>query len=265
MRFAFITTTQPGADERGLPLTASQFAGPALPYPSYLRLDTTLLLHRSLVLKPLARLSAQTMAQVMRQIILAETPRYYRFKFAATAFRPQADRVHYAGRVFDADELCNLVDASLDFFLTANRYAERFEADFADYLGLSRRAAGQLRLVGQPGGADGAHVAEAGRPPPASPATRSSRWRPGSRRRVAPILQNSLVPVFVDVNLGDYTADPERLARGDRTEDPRDHDGAHAGRAVRPRRGARQLAHASTTCGSSRTTATRSARATAAG
>ncbi len=31
----------------------------------------------------------------------------------------------------------NLVDAGLDFFLTANRYAERFEAEFADYLGLS--------------------------------------------------------------------------------------------------------------------------------
>ena len=64
VRFAFITTTQPGADEHGLPLTASQFAGPALPYPSYLRLDKTLLLHCSLVLKPLARLSAQAMAQV---------------------------------------------------------------------------------------------------------------------------------------------------------------------------------------------------------
>ena len=136
VRFAFITTTEPGANEHGLPLTASQFAGPALPFPSYLRLDKTLLLHRSLVLKPLARLSTQAMAQVMRQIILAETPRYYRFKFAPTEFHPQADRVHYAGRVFDAEELVNLVDASLDFYLTANRYAERFEADFAEYFDL---------------------------------------------------------------------------------------------------------------------------------
>ena len=39
--------------------------------------------------------------------------------------------------MFDAEELCQLVDASLDFFLTANRYADRFEADFADYLGVS--------------------------------------------------------------------------------------------------------------------------------
>ena len=62
---------------------------------------------------------------------------YWRAQFSRNVFAPGTDLVHYAGRVFDADELVNLVDASLDFFLTANRYAERFEADFAAYFGLS--------------------------------------------------------------------------------------------------------------------------------
>ena len=211
VRFAFITTTQPGPGENGLPLTASQFAGPALPFPSYLRLDKTLLLHRSLVLKLLARLSAQAMAQVMRQIILAETPRYYQFKCAPTEFRPHADRVHYAGRVFDAEELVNLVDASLDFYLTANRYAERFEADFAEYFDL-----GNALLVNSGSSANLVALTAL-----TSAKLGTRRLKPGDEvitvaagfpTTVAPLVQNQLIPVFVDVNLGDYTAIPERLA-----------------------------------------------------
>src|SRR5512136_613335 len=76
-------------------------------------------------------------AAVLRQQILNLVRQYYQEKFAGETFDPSRDLVHYAGRVFDAEELYNLVDASLDFYLTANRYAERFEADFADYLGLS--------------------------------------------------------------------------------------------------------------------------------
>jgi CDP-6-deoxy-D-xylo-4-hexulose-3-dehydrase len=69
--------------------------------------------------------------------ILALVKEYHTAKFAAKTFDPNKDLVHYSGRVFDAEEIVNLVDASLDFFLTANRYAERFEAEFAKYLGLA--------------------------------------------------------------------------------------------------------------------------------
>jgi CDP-6-deoxy-D-xylo-4-hexulose-3-dehydrase len=72
-----------------------------------------------------------------RSEILELVSRYYQEKFAGRTFDAERDLVHYAGRVFDATELVNLVDASLDFFLTANRYAEQFESRFADYFGLS--------------------------------------------------------------------------------------------------------------------------------
>src|SRR5580704_11638038 len=74
---------------------------------------------------------------VLREQIAALVRQYYQEQFSNRTFNLETDLVHYAGRVFDAEELCNLVDASLDFFLTANRYADRFEADFADYLGVS--------------------------------------------------------------------------------------------------------------------------------
>ncbi|HVN67786.1 MAG TPA: DegT/DnrJ/EryC1/StrS family aminotransferase, partial [Candidatus Sulfotelmatobacter sp.] len=50
-------------------------------------------------------------------------------------FKP-GDRIPYAGRVFDEKEIINLIDASLDFWLTAGRYAGRFEQELAKFLGV---------------------------------------------------------------------------------------------------------------------------------
>jgi CDP-6-deoxy-D-xylo-4-hexulose-3-dehydrase len=143
---------------------------------------------------------------------------YYEAQFAERAFDPQKHLVHYAGRVFDAEELSNLVDASLDFFLTANRYAESFEAGFAEYLGLS-----DAMLVNSGSSANLVALTTL-----TSPKLGDRRLQPGDEvvtvaagfpTTVAPIVQNNLVPVFVDVNLGDYTAIPDRLqqAIGPRT------------------------------------------------
>jgi CDP-6-deoxy-D-xylo-4-hexulose-3-dehydrase len=135
---------------------------------------------------------------------------YFREQFASRTFDSDADLVHYAGRVFDATELCNLVDASLDFFLTANRYAERFEADFAEYFGLSTAL-----LVNSGSSANLVALTAL-----TSPLLGDRRLVPGDEvvtvaaafpTTVAPILQNGLVPVFVDITLGDYTADVEQL------------------------------------------------------
>ncbi len=147
----------------------------------------------------------------LRSQILNLVQDYYRTKFAGKQFDPSRDLVHYAGRVFDADELVNLVDASLDFYLTANRYAERFEADFAEYFGL-----GNALLVNSGSSANLVALTAL-----TSPRLGDRRLRAGDEvitvaasfpTTVAPIVQNGLIPVFVDVNLGDYTAIPERLA-----------------------------------------------------
>ena len=147
----------------------------------------------------------------LKEQILNLVRQYYRDKFAGKTFDPARDTVHYAGRMFDAEELVNLVDASLDFFLTANRYAERFEADFADYMGLSNAL-----LVNSGSSANLVALTTL-----TSPRLGERRLKPGDEvvtvaaafpTTVAPILQNQLVPVFVDVNLRDYTAIPERLA-----------------------------------------------------
>lgn len=157
-------------------------------------------------------------ANALRGQIASLVRQYYQEQFSSRPFVPGTDLAHYAGRVFDADELCNLVDSSLDFFLTANRYAERFEADFAEYLGLS-----DALLVNSGSSANLVALTTL-----TSPKLGERRLKPGDEvltvaagfpTTLAPILQNNLVPVFVDVNLGDYTADPARLqeAIGPRT------------------------------------------------
>ncbi len=91
-----------------------------------------------------------TAPEAIRSQILALVKEYHAAKFAPETLSPQNDKnknltpklIHYAGRVFDAEEIVNLVDASLDFYLTANRYAERFESEFADYLGLANALLG---------------------------------------------------------------------------------------------------------------------------
>jgi CDP-6-deoxy-D-xylo-4-hexulose-3-dehydrase len=67
----------------------------------------------------------------LRRDILALVADYYGAAFADRRFRPGKDPVPVAGKVFDRDELTNLVDAALDFRLTADRYAWGFEAALA--------------------------------------------------------------------------------------------------------------------------------------
>ena len=48
----------------------------------------------------------------------------------------KGDRIPYASRVYDADEMVNLVDSSLEFWLTSGRFTKEFESEFEKYLGV---------------------------------------------------------------------------------------------------------------------------------
>jgi hypothetical protein len=60
----------------------------------------------------------------------------------------------------------SLVDSALDFWLTAGRFAERFEREFACWMGVREARAGQPRIFGQPAGRSRADFAQARRPAP---------------------------------------------------------------------------------------------------
>lgn len=116
-----------------------------------------------------------------------------------------------SGRVFDGHELGSLVDSSLDFWLTAGRYAEELELRLAEYVGV-----GHAILCNSGSSANLLAVSAL-----TSERLGTRRLRPGDEvitvaagfpTTVNPILQNGLVPVFVDVRLGTYDARVDRLA-----------------------------------------------------
>ena len=146
-----------------------------------------------------------------REEILRLVADYHREAFAPRDFVPGESVVRYAGRVFDADELVQAVEASLDFWLTAGRFAEEFESELAARLGLDAAL-----LVNS--GSSANLVAFSAL---TSPSLGDRRVRPGDEvitvaagfpTTVNPIIQNRAVPVFIDVELATYVPTVEAVA-----------------------------------------------------
>lgn len=148
-------------------------------------------------------------ADALRQEILAKTKEYYELvhrPVQEALFEPGKSRVAYAGRVFDECEMVNLVDSSLEFWLTTGRYAELFEQDFANFLGVqfcsltnSGSSANLLAFMAL----TSAKLGE-GRIMPGDEVITVAAGFPTT---IAPIIQYGAVPVFVDVTIPTYNID----------------------------------------------------------
>ncbi|MEG2558000.1 MAG: DegT/DnrJ/EryC1/StrS family aminotransferase, partial [Raoultibacter sp.] len=77
-----------------------------------------------------------TEQEAKRQILDMVSQYCTTFHTKDTSFEP-GQRISYASRVYDQDEMTNLVDSSLEFWLTAGRYTDEFESGLARYLGVS--------------------------------------------------------------------------------------------------------------------------------
>jgi CDP-6-deoxy-D-xylo-4-hexulose-3-dehydrase len=157
-------------------------------------------------------------ADELRAQVLALVREYHEAAFCTQQFVPGESPVPYAGRVFDAEELVHLVDCSLDFWLTAGRFSARFEREFARFFG--RREA---ILVNSGSSADllalscltSSKLGDRALKPGDEVITVAA----GFPTTVNPIIQNRLVPVFVDVTVPTYNIDVRQLeeARSERT------------------------------------------------
>ena len=136
---------------------------------------------------------------------------YYKHKWGVKIPFRAGDRIQYAGRVFDEAEVANLIDSSLEFWLTAGRYAARLENELAQFLGLNH-----CSLVNSGSSANLlAFMALT------SPKMGEKRIRPGDEvitvaaafpTTIAPVIQYGAVPVFVDIELPGYNVDCRLLA-----------------------------------------------------
>jgi CDP-6-deoxy-D-xylo-4-hexulose-3-dehydrase len=154
----------------------------------------------------------------LRADILELVKTYYHTAFPARTFVPGETPVPISGRVFDADEISRLVEASLDCWLTTGRFADQFEKEFARFLGLRHAI-----LCNSGSSANLLAVAAL-----TSPKLGQRRLRRGDEvitlaagfpTTVNAIIHNGLVPVFVDIQLGTYNIDVSHLeeAVGPRT------------------------------------------------
>lgn len=156
--------------------------------------------------------------QARAEILEAVGAYYHAFKENKKPFAP-GDRLNYAGRVFDEKEMQALVDSALDFWLTTGRYAERFETQFAQWLGVK-----YAHLVNS--GSSANLVAFSVLTAPELGERRIRRGdevitvAAGFPTTVTPVIQYGAVPVFVDVTIPQYNIDVAQLeaALSDKTK-----------------------------------------------
>jgi CDP-4-dehydro-6-deoxyglucose reductase, E1 len=157
-------------------------------------------------------------AGILRQRILDLVAEFHQLAHAPAKFIAGESAVPVAGRVFGAEDVQSLVDSSLEFWLTAGRFADQFEGLLADWFGVR-----------------GATLVNSGSSANLLAVTALTSSKLGSRRllpgdevitlaagfptTVNPIVQNGLVPVFVDVSPPTYNVDVRMLeaAKSERT------------------------------------------------
>jgi len=149
--------------------------------------------------------------EAAKKNILESVKEYYKAYMRQPPYKT-GGRIPYAGRNFDERELVNLVDSALEFWLTAGRYTEQFEKQFAEYLGVpycslvnSGSSANLLAFMAL-----------------SSPLLGERSIRRGDEvitvaaafpTTVSPIVQYGAVPVFVDITIPQYNIDVTLLEK----------------------------------------------------
>lgn len=145
-----------------------------------------------------------------RDEILNMIEEYYKaFHQKKSGFR-EGDRISYAARVYDQEEMRNLADSALEFWLTSGRYTEKFERELAEYLGVRF-----CSLVNS--GSSANLLAFMALTSPLLGERRVNRGdevitvAAGFPTTVTPYLQYGAVPVFVDLTIPQYNIDVSQL------------------------------------------------------
>lgn len=124
----------------------------------------------------------------------------------------EGDKIPYASRVYDSEEMINLVDSSLEFWLTSGRYTQEFEKGFADYLGVK-----YCSLVNSGSSANLVAFMSL-----TSPLLKERAIKRGDEiitvaagfpTTVTPVIQYGAVPVFIDVTIPEYNIDNTMLEK----------------------------------------------------
>jgi CDP-6-deoxy-D-xylo-4-hexulose-3-dehydrase len=155
----------------------------------------------------------QNKAEHLREEILEKVKEYYEVSLKQDdTFIPGKSKVNYGGRFFDEKEVLNLVDSSLDFWLTYGRFSKEFEKKFANFLGV------RYALTVNSGSSANLLAFYA----LTSPLLKERMVKRGDEiitvaagfpTTVAPIIQYGAIPVFVDVELDTHNIDVNEMKK----------------------------------------------------
>ena len=206
--FAFITSKTASTTGESI-----EVPDELLPFPSRRHLDKIVFLNQSLIMKEVVEVPRKFLEEVLKKLTLLDARRYFQNIHRPSQglpFTPGTSRVNYAGRVFDETEICNLVDSSLEFWLTYGRYSKQFEKRLAEFLGIkyaflvnSGSSANLLAFMAL-----------------TSPLLKDRAVKRGDEvitvaagfpTTVAPIIQYGAVPVFIDVDLATFNINVTKL------------------------------------------------------
>ncbi len=147
--------------------------------------------------------------QEARKVILQQVREYCK-KYHNKKKWEDGDRIPYASRVYDSEEMVNLVDSSLEFWLTSGRYTEKFEKGLSEYLGIkycslvnSGSSANLLAFMALTSPLLGERKVKRG--------DEIITVAAGFPTTVAPVIQYGAIPVFIDVTIPQYNIDTDKL------------------------------------------------------
>lgn len=122
----------------------------------------------------------------------------------------EGERIPYASRIYDKSEMINLVDSSLEFWLTSGRYTDKFETEFAKFIGVkycnlvnSGSSANLIAFMALTSPLLGERMIKRG--------DEVITVAAGFPTTISPIIQYGAIPVFVDVTLPQYNIDIEMM------------------------------------------------------
>ena len=209
-------------EEKHILLAPDIVLGGSLDKPTIFPASKQILIDSKFVRAQIGRIPVEYLETLLRQCFSQYTKAFFQGVHAPKIEAPfisGKSRVPYAGRVYNEKEMINLVDSALDFWLTTGRYTERFERDFADFLGVK-----YAFLVNSGSSANLLAFKSL-----TSPLLEDRQIRRGDEvitvaagfpTTVAPIIQYGAIPVFVDVDLETANVDVSLLenALSDKTK-----------------------------------------------
>lgn len=211
LRIIFVAAPELINSSKVLRLSNDDLANGSLSDDCAIEIGAPYIISRDSVAKKIGKICFKKMDELLRQMASNLVEDYYDLLHKKEEpFVPGETYIRYSGRIYDQEEIKSLVDSSFDFWLTAGRFARQFEMNFAKFLGIKH-----CLLTNSGSSANLLAISSL-----TSLKLGERRLKPGDEvisvacafpTTINPIIQNNLTPVFLDVDIGEYNIQVNKI------------------------------------------------------